>query len=474
MTNKIKYIKIVFLIMIVGLTWSCSEKFLETEPSDAIPSDKIFESYVTAEAALTGTYDQLSAYTLEGLWVTLMSDIIGEDVMINSVDNWNWFVPVYQMNVLPNYTYPDNPWWSAYKVIFDANRLVAFAKDIPDATLEQKESIEGQGKVIRAYMMLKLAEMYAPAYSVDSEAPSIMNVNIPVDANSEDFGRAPLSEVYSQIVADLSSAIELLGESNYKGFFDKRAAQAILARTYLDMEEWAKARDMAKLAYEGVELMNVNELVYGGFYSSNSETIFSVAYTPDDNNTYMSIPAFYWPELGYSSMRANDEFVKQFSVSDARGLLFEIYEPIDPDRYLIFKFQHNAQVGNAERISIRASEMYLIEAECEAELGNYSLAQNALFVTQERSISGATKSSATGQDLINEILLERRKELFGEGFRWNDIKRRNLPFKREGDHWAKFDFGPEDDDYYRLTFPIPQSEIDVNTKINQLDQNIGY
>lgn len=467
------YIKMFFLISMVGLTTACTEDFLETEPTDAIPSDQVFESLVTAQAALVGAYDQLSSYAFEGLWVPIMSDVIGEDIMINSVDNWNRFVAVHQLDVLPNYSDVDYPWWNGYKVIYDANQLVAYAKDIPDATVEQKEAIEGEGKVMRAFTMLKLAQIYAPAYSVDSEAPSIMNVTAPVDANSADFPRAPLSEVYDQIVADLLSAIDLLEDYTDAGFFDKRSAQAILARAYLDMEEWEKARDMAKLAYDGLGLMTVNEM-YSGFYSRNSETIFTVAYTAEDNNTYLSIPSFYWPEYGYSSIRANDIFVKEFSTLDARNAFF-VKEPlIDEDRHLVLKFAHNYQVGNAERISIRASEMYLIEAECEAELGNYTLAQEALFKIQERSIANAAKSKATGQELIDEILMERRKELFGEGFRWNDIKRRSQPFKREGDHWVKFDFGPDDEDYYCFTFPIPQSELDANPLINEEDQNTGY
>jgi len=214
--------------------------------------------------------------------------------------------------------------------------------------------------------------------------------------------------------------------------------------------------------------------MYSGFHTRNSETIFTVAYTPEDNNTYMSIPSFYWPLNGYSSMRANDTFVNSFGDNDYRKSFFLMYPEIDIERHLILKFAHNGQVGNAERISIRASEMYLIEAECEAELGNTTAAQDALHMIQERSIPGVSKSTATGQALIDEILMERRKELFGEGFRWNDIKRRSLPFKREGDHWVKFDFDSNDADYYRLTYPIPQSEIDANSKLSQEDQNIGY
>ena len=125
---------IILLAVLMGLNISCTEDFLETEPSTSIPTEKVFETVGTAEAALIGAYDQLSAYSTEGLYMPLMSDIMGEDVMINSVDNWNWFVTVYQMNVLPNYQYTSNPWQQGYKTNYDANLIIANAKKIPDDT----------------------------------------------------------------------------------------------------------------------------------------------------------------------------------------------------------------------------------------------------------------------------------------------------------------------------------------------------
>ena len=469
----INKISVLALSLVLGIATSCSKDFLDTTPSNSLPTEDVFKSIVTAESALIGNYDIFSAYVLDGMWTTLMSDIVGEDIMINSVDNWNWFVPVYQLEVLPNYQYVEDPWSAGYKAIFDANNIIENAQSIPDATQEEKDNLEGQSRVIRAFTMLRLAQMYAPSYSSGSDQLSILNANKLVSVNDEDFPRATNDEVYKQIVSDLLSAIDLLEEGNDKGFFDRRSARAVLARTYLDMHEWEKARDMAKLAHEGLELMNINDM-FAGFFSRNSETIFTVAYTPEDNNIYMSLPSFYWPVYGYSSMRANDDFVSVFSTSDARKSFFLMEEEIDADRNLILKFAHNNSVGNAEKISIRASEMYLIESECEAELGNYPNAQEALYLIQSRSIPGVSKSTKVGQDLIDEILLERRKELFGEGFRWNDIKRRSLPFVRTGDHWVDFNFGPTDNDYYRLTFPLPQSEIDANSKISQSEQNVGY
>lgn len=468
-TNILNLIKATFLTLILA---SCSNDFLELEPTDSISEDEIFNTYVTANSALIGAYDQLSGFGFAGLYNPIMGDIIGEDVMINAVDNWNWFTPVYQMTLLPNYSYPNSPWWSGYKLIYDANNIINNSVYIPDATPEQIANLVGQAQVLRAYSMLKLAQMYSPAYVKSPDSPSIL-----LNTGSEDlysgFKRATLSEVYTQIENDLLAAASQLEENSDKGFFDSRSANALLARLYLDMGNWESARDHAKKAYEGLTLMDVTDM-YAGFSTRNSETIYSVAFTQEDNNTYLSLPSFYWPVGGYSSMRANNDFVSEFSVSDYRKGFFLQLDEIDPDRNLILKFGHNNAVGNAERICIRASEMILIEAECEAELGNYVNAQDALYKIQQRANPGVSKSNLTDQALIELVLLERRKELFGEGFRWQDIKRRQLPFNRTGDHWVTKSFTAQDPDYFRLTFPIPQSEIDANAALTNSDQNIGY
>lgn len=468
-TRVLNLIKTAFLTLVLV---SCSNDFLELEPTDAISEKEVFDSYVTANSALMGAYDQLSGFNFGGLYNPIMADIMGEDVMINSVNNWNWFIPVYQMTLLPNYVYIDSPWWAGFKLIYDANSIINNSIYIPDATPEQIANLVGQAQVLRAYAMLKLAQMYSPAYARNPESPSIL-LNTGTDDLYSGFERATLSEVYAQIESDLIAAASQLEENNDKGFFDSRAANALLARLYLDMGKWEKARDHAKLASESLTLMSLNDM-FTGFSTRNSETIYSIAFTQEDNNTYLSLPSFYWPVGGYSSMRANNNFVSKFTAADARKAFFLKYDEIDPDRFIIVKFGHNNAVGNAERICIRASEMLLIEAECEAELGNYSEAQNALYEIQRRSNPGVSKSTATDQALIDEVLLERRKELFGEGFRWQDIKRRQLPFNRTGDHWVTHSFTAQDPDYFRLTFPIPQSEIDANPALTNSDQNIGY
>ena len=83
----------------------------------------------------------------------------------------------------------------------------------------------------------------------------------------------------------------------------------------------------------------------------------------------------------------------------------------------------------------------------------------------------AIASANTGQELIKEILYERRKELYGEiGISFMDIKRLGLPLQRSTGHPVlyRFNFGANDN---RFTLKIPQEEFDANTALTTADQN---
>ncbi|PWJ40952.1 RagB/SusD family nutrient uptake outer membrane protein [Sediminitomix flava] len=484
---KINRLLLVFLTL---FSLSSCEKFLEEDPSRAggvLPEDT-FLAFDKAYAALVGNYDMLSHYYFDGLSSVICADIIGDDVLINSEGNYNWFVPTYQLNVLPNYNDAYNPWRRGYVVINNANNLIAYAGGIPDATDEQKEFLTGQGYALRAYTYLRLVQMYAPAYSAGDATsnPGLILRTQPTDSDSPDLPRSTVEETYELILEDLDEAEKLLPYDNYKGFLDKRGVHALKARTHLILGDWENASKYAEMAINGaggddeqIELMTINEWL-GGFSHQTSEAIFVLDYQLADNNTYLTIPSFYFPVYGYSSVRANDKFVEMFNDNDDRKwvltneLTWDDGTPIDPDNYCIMKFVHDTQVGNAKSNKIRASEMYLIWAEAEAELGNYNKAQDLVSKIIRRANSLAPLPSETGADLVQLILDERRRELFGEGFRWFDIKRRQERFTRTGDHWVKFDFGPNDTDYYRLTYPIPQYEIDANKALTEDDQNRGY
>jgi hypothetical protein len=138
---------------------------------------------------------------------------------------------------------------------------------------------------------------------------------------------------------------------------------------------------------------------------------------------------------------------------------------------------NTGSVGLAQPTMMRTSELLLIKAECEARKSgpDYTAAQNALFLIQKRASASAIKSVSTGATLISEILMERRKELAGEGFAAIDILRTGSTLNRPdvtGPNWSPFLTLPAYD--WRMIFPIPEAEMDSNKSLTATDQNSGY
>lgn len=134
-------------------------------------------------------------------------------------------------------------------------------------------------------------------------------------------------------------------------------------------------------------------------------------------------------------------------------------------------------VGLDQPTLMRTTELYLMKAECEARKASpdFTASQDALFAVQTRSSASAVRSTSVGATLINEIMMERRRELVGEGFRITDILRLGLDLDRPqvpGPAWSPIK--QLDATSPKLIYPIPEIEIDANEFINDEDQNPGY
>jgi hypothetical protein len=129
-----------------------------------------------------------------------------------------------------------------------------------------------------------------------------------------------------------------------------------------------------------------------------------------------------------------------------------------------FKVQ-DPQLSIGDVPLMRASEMYLIEAEAYAHLGNSAAAANALYQLVKKRDASYTMSTKNGTALLNEIYFQRRIELWGEGFRFYDLKRLNLPLDRNRHKFLPTYQKSVPAGDVKWQFVIPQAEIDATSGV---------
>lgn len=121
---------------------------------------------------------------------------------------------------------------------------------------------------------------------------------------------------------------------------------------------------------------------------------------------------------------------------------------------------------------MRVEEMYLIKAEGEAMSGNLTTAKQTLedFVKTYRNPS-YTCTATSAQAMQDEIWLQRRMELWGEGFALFDILRLKKPIIRKNTNYeaiVQYNLEPESQ---IMIYRIPQCEMETNKGIAESDNN---
>ena len=110
--------------------------------------------------------------------------------------------------------------------------------------------------------------------------------------------------------------------------------------------------------------------------------------------------------------------------------------------------------------------MYLLNAEAAARSGDENTAKNRLKAVLEKRVPDpGYVDGLSGQNLINEIYLQTRIELWGEGKSYLAMKRNHATIVRGSNHLSYVGVQVPYNDP-RLTFSIPQSEIQNNPFIN--------
>lgn len=474
----------------------------------------------------------------EHYWVPLGDNIAGGVIHSAAANNLSWqnetrWISHTDQTSLTN----EILWYHRYNIIASSNAIINKATDGSIPEDDRLREILGQAYTYRAYAYLSLVQHYAKGYlignpSSDPGVPLLFSSDAPFTSAP----RSTVQEVYDQIKDDLNTAIAYFenatprptGTADAKSQLNIDVAYGLKARAALNSGDWRTAADAAKKARQNYQLMSESDWKSGfnttmlpeviwGSNVIDTETTFFRSYFYLISNTfngsqnrnnpkiadkrlYNQIPDTDYrkdvfladaPNTNTSASNGEGGFANDPNYTDIdvwNAKISEIKDTYGMTRghnlhpYMHVKFlqKNPGSIDPDDIIYMRASEMYLIEAEAETMLGNVAAAQAALkTLGQARDSAYDPTVFDTKEALMEQIKFQRGVELWGEGFLYTD----KIRWDEGIDHAANGGSGasqilyqdgfqqdkPSVNDAW--IFKIPQAEIDANPNIGPGDQN---
>lgn len=454
----------------------CGEDYLEKNPTNSVTDESLFSTVTGAETALNGIHRSTYAYySNHGRFgqksIDIIIDFMGDD-FLQLERGYGWFVAWYQYLNNRNINSADLEYtWSYYYDIVDnVNLILENIDKASDASFEEDlvKNIKGQAYAYRAYSFWQLVQMFSFRYDYNGNN-SQLGIPLFLDNSGDPKPRSTVEEVYKQIFSDIDQAITFLSESKAKrpnkSHINLSVAQGLKARFALTTGDWATAADMANKARQGYTL--TTNYKSGWNKATDNEWMWGAILIDEQQTSYASFFSHVDPNFGgYATLGSfklgSTEIIDYMADSDQRKQLFD-------ENRIGYKFTGFGEWTN-DYIYMKAGEMYLIEAEALARQNKDTEAQEVIYELTKNRDPEAQKPTVTGDALVQHILMERRCDLWGDGFRLFDIKRLNIAMDRhkKGHNetfWDKagyFEAGAKE-----LLFLIPKQEIDANPLMEQ-------
>jgi hypothetical protein len=456
---------VISLILLSG----CEKGYLdEPKPTESVNSSVIFESQDGVEAFMSGilreSRGQFERTDAGGLYSMYFARVVkGNDLVLG----YQWYLFDYENdNREPTYTRTIFSWEFPYYIINQLNQFINGVNNSSNLSDSVKEEFLGQAFALRAFYYFQLAMEFQHTYSYDLSLPA---PPIYTEPAIEGKAMSTLGELYDFIINDLTTAVETAPATrNNKSYIDRNVVYAILARVYQVMGNWQQAANAAAIARQGYPL-DSDQYPLGFDDMNATEWIWAMPQRADQTNYFYIAPHAFTDNINdaYGLAFWNKDFVSLFSQTDIRNSFIDLYNVGDADQYfarasLKFTFDFSSDIP-----IIRSPEMMLIEIEANARMGKESEATNMLLSLQQNRDPNAKASGNTGEALIEEILVERRKELYGEmGVEWFDAKRLRRGITRTGNHriGSAANLLPDDKKFF---LKVPQKEIDANINIDE-------
>jgi hypothetical protein len=436
------------LAMTLLATLAGCDDVLSVEPTTEVEERSAIVDAGSARSALAGAYDAMQSGSYYGGDFLFFTEL-----PTDNADHTGTFTSYADVDL--HVTAADNGtmeaiWDAIYDAIGRANVIIARIPAVTGLDQEEKDDMVGQAHLMRALHYHNLVKLFG-GVPLRLQPPT----GLAELANTE---RATVDQVYTQILADLTAASQLISNEDDTRRATVGAVDAIRSRVLLFRQNWVGALAAAEnVVNAGYELAPAFGALFTAEGNDTVEDIWRVSFTPVEFNVvgyyYFSTSLGGRRELAPTSNLAN-----AFTAGDARRA-FTVQLDSRNRRY---GSKLPTSVGAEDLHVIRFAEVLLNKAEALARLNRLAEAVDTYNLIRERAglvphVLGT--DVATQGEVLAAIWRERRLELAYEGDRWPELVRTGRAESLLGIP------------AFRTLFPIPQNEVDVAPRIIQ---NAGY
>jgi starch-binding outer membrane protein, SusD/RagB family len=468
----LKYKSLILPLAIVVLSMSC-KKQVDLFPSDFINESNVFQTVTDLEQGLYAAY---------GAWggenTMYLNAIISDETKIS---NENRGQGQFDFKWQYNPAQPGNAssgWNTFYIIIGNINKELAVLDNVATTTAAeatQKQQIKGELQALRAIAHFEMLQRFGGSYNASS-------LGIPYTTTSvlsATPARNTMGEVVAGIETDLTAAkaAPLPITPQVIGAFgvirlSKSVIAAYQARVALFKGDWDNAITFATECINtcGKSLANQSDFKLLWTDQNEAELLFKI------RRTGTGVGTLWQDTNGDVFFEPSDKLKNLFNrTTDVRFEAYFLIDPAGQDTALVNKFFTSPRGPKIVDVKlVRVAEMYLIRAEARAEKSSPDLvgaASDYNLLRTARITGYVNETFASKAEAVSKIMDERARELCYEGFRFFDLKRKNMAINRlasdvQSSTWQNL---PANDFKFRL--PIPQTATLAN---GSLVQNPGY
>jgi starch-binding outer membrane protein, SusD/RagB family len=433
--------QLAWLLLPVMVLAACDSP-LDTDPTAAIDSETALTTARGIELGVNGAYRGLLSGNTYANQFMVYPDLYADN--LDFTGTFQTDREVGQRSISTSNGAVLGIWQTQYNAINRTNNLLDAIPNVGELTAAQASRYRGEALFIRALVYHDLVRLFGGV-------PLVLTPSRGAGPEAE-VSRASAADVWARVIADLEEAATLLPTTRVTGRATRDAANALLARAYLETGAYAQARDKATAVIGTNSYSLVPDFATLWTTKNSAESIFELQFSINITNSlaFWYFPASLGGRLGFAP------------TAD----LYNAYDADDERRDASIGVAGTQRYGRKySRIAtsddniplLRLAEMYLIRAEANARLGAdpATVRADINMVRERAGVDPLDASVDTQQELLDAILHERRLELAFEGHRFYDLRRMgvaesvlSLPA-------------------FRLLWPIPQADIDVNDSLTQ-------